>query len=329
MGRYLEVNTAKLRRLRREQALSQQELADLSGTTQETISRLERGHNAARGHTIRKLAEALGVKPRELIKEAEKPFEVGFSNGSSSSAIRVHDPAELPVALRELGLDRSHPVLVVVGGAGEVSEADMVRLRSLFVEVLAPLVEALGASVVDGGTDAGVMRLMGRSRSETRATFPLIGVVATGTVTLPGAPPPRPDAAPLEPNHTHFVLVPGSEWGDDSPWLPRVASVLAKGAPSATVVVNGGEHTWTDVSQSVKAGRPVIAVAGSGRAADALASALRSEAADERAKDLAASGLVQAVDMTADPDALTRIIEDGWVQPVSATVSASVSTGVR
>jgi transcriptional regulator with XRE-family HTH domain len=68
MDRYLEVDTAKLRRLRREAALSQQELADRAGTTQETISRLERGHNAARGSTIRKLANALGVQPRELMK---------------------------------------------------------------------------------------------------------------------------------------------------------------------------------------------------------------------------------------------------------------------
>jgi hypothetical protein len=163
--------------------------------------------------------------------------------------------------------------------------------------------------VVDGGTDAGVMRLMGRARSETRATFPLIGVAAIGTVTLPGASPPRPDAAPLEPNHTHFVLAPGSEWGDDSSWLARSASVLAEGAPSVTVVVNGGEHTWTDVSQSVRADRPVIAVSGSGRAADALANVLRGEAPDWRAKELAASGLVQAVDMAAGSDVLTRVIE--------------------
>ncbi|MBA3472150.1 MAG: hypothetical protein H0T57_02800, partial [Rubrobacter sp.] len=106
-----------------------------------------------------------------------------------------------------------------------------------------------------------------------------------------------------------FVLAPGSEWGDDSPWLARSASVLAEGAPSVTVVVNGGEHTWTDVSQSVRAGRPVIAVSGSGRAADALADVLRGEAPDGRARELAASGLVQAVDMAAGSDALTRVIE--------------------
>jgi transcriptional regulator with XRE-family HTH domain len=71
MSAYLEVNTAKLRRLRREAALSQQELAERAGTTQETISRLERGHTAARGRTLRKLAEVLGVEPKELMKVEE------------------------------------------------------------------------------------------------------------------------------------------------------------------------------------------------------------------------------------------------------------------
>ena len=71
MDRYLKVDRAKLRRLRRESALSQQELAERAGTTQETISRLERGHHHARGSTLRGLAEALGVEPSELMKGEE------------------------------------------------------------------------------------------------------------------------------------------------------------------------------------------------------------------------------------------------------------------
>src|SRR5919112_3630704 len=309
MERYLEVNSVRLRQLRREQALSQQELANFADTTQETISRLERGHNAARGHTIRKLAEVLGVKPKELIKEVEEPFSISFPNGSISSAIRVNQPAELPSALRKLGLHHSRPVLVVVGGAGKLTEVEMTRLRPLFVEVLAPLAEAMGACVADGGTYSGVMHLMGQARTETQASFPLVGVGAAGTVALPDTPLPRPDATLLEPNHTHFVLVPGSEWGDDSPWLPRVVSVLAKGAPSVTVVVNGGENTWKDVSESVEAGRRVIAVAGSGRAADELVGALRGETVDERAQELVASGLVQAVDVAVNPAQLSEMVK--------------------
>jgi transcriptional regulator with XRE-family HTH domain len=68
MKRFLQVDTQKLRRLRRRAALSQQELAEKAGTTQETISRLERGHHAARGRTLRRLADALNVEPKELMK---------------------------------------------------------------------------------------------------------------------------------------------------------------------------------------------------------------------------------------------------------------------
>ena len=78
-----------------------------------------------------------------------------------------------------------------------MSDADMARLRPLFVETLAPLAEALGAFVVDGGTDAGVMRLMGQAHAETGATFPLIGVAVTGMVALPDVAPSRPGVVPL------------------------------------------------------------------------------------------------------------------------------------
>lgn len=244
----------------------------------------------------------------------EKPFEVALPDGSKARAARVSRSEALPAALRELGLSRSRPVMVLVGGAGGLDGADMARLRPLFTETLAPLAEASGASVVDGGTDAGVMRLMGRARAGIGATFPLIGVAATGTISLPGVPPPRPDAAPLEPNHTHFLLVPGSDWGDEAYWLVHAASALSDGAPSVTVLVNGGDTAWEDVSRSVEAGRPVIAISGSGRAADALAGALRGEAGDGRARELARSGLLRAVDLSAGPPAL------------AATIGAALST---
>ncbi|OLE61011.1 MAG: hypothetical protein AUI36_11900, partial [Cyanobacteria bacterium 13_1_40CM_2_61_4] len=238
----------------------------------------------------------------------EKPTKLTFSNGLTASALRVHRAEELGVGLHDLGFLSACPTLVLVGGAGGVSDADMDRLRPLFVEGLAPLANALGASVVDGGTDAGVIRLMGQARAEMGATFPLIGVAAAGMVALPEVALPRPEAAPLEPHHTHFVLVPGDQWGDESLWLARVASVLANEVPSVTVLVNGGEIAWQDVSQSVKAGRPVLVIAGSGRVADTLATALRGEAADGRARELAASGLLQVVDLTEEPGVLAGVI---------------------
>lgn len=237
----------------------------------------------------------------------EKPFQIAISNGLTAPAIQVQSPEDLSTALRELDLHSPRPILVVVGGASKVSEADLSRLRLLFVKVLAPLAEELGASVVDGGTDVGVMQMMGQARAEIAATFPLIGVTPAAKVALPDRIPSSKVTA-LEPHHTHFVLVPGSNWGDESPWLARLASVLSEGFPSVTLVVNGGEITFQDVSYSVQADRPVVALDGSGRTADKLAAALRGEATDRRAKQLAASGQVQSVDLIKNPARLATVI---------------------
>jgi hypothetical protein len=240
----------------------------------------------------------------------EKAFSLTFSNGLTARAIQVLNEADLSTALGKIGLHESRPVLVLIGGASKLSNTDLTQLRSLFVEALAPLAESLGVFVVDGGTDAGVMRLMGQARAEIGATFPLVGVAPVGLVSLPDTLFSSSYGSPPEPHHTHFVLVPGSNWGDESPWLAHVASVLADGAPSVVVLINGGEIAWEDVSQNIKVGRPAIAIAGSGRAADALATALRGEVTDERARTLVASNLVQAIDLTEEPDTLANVIKE-------------------
>ena len=68
-----EVNGQRLRQLRVQQALSLRALADRSGVAFDTINKLELGHRPARLVTIRKLADALGVKPKELMKGEEQP----------------------------------------------------------------------------------------------------------------------------------------------------------------------------------------------------------------------------------------------------------------
>ena len=64
----MEVDGARLRRVRREHALSQRDLSRMTGIAFDTISRLETGKQRAQPRTIRRLADALGVEPRELMK---------------------------------------------------------------------------------------------------------------------------------------------------------------------------------------------------------------------------------------------------------------------
>ena len=67
-NRFTEVDGARLRGLRRERALSQRDLSRMTGIAFDTISRLETGKQRAQPRTIRKLADALGVEPREVMK---------------------------------------------------------------------------------------------------------------------------------------------------------------------------------------------------------------------------------------------------------------------
>jgi len=67
----VEVNVERLKELRREQVLSLRDLEERSGVSYNTIWRIEDGRQGAQPRTIRKLAEALGVKPAELVKGGE------------------------------------------------------------------------------------------------------------------------------------------------------------------------------------------------------------------------------------------------------------------
>ena len=54
-----------------ERALTLRALAERSGVSYDTINKLELGQRPARLSTIRKLADTLGVEPRELMKGEE------------------------------------------------------------------------------------------------------------------------------------------------------------------------------------------------------------------------------------------------------------------
>ena len=68
-SRFTKIDGERLRQLRRELALSQRDLSRLTGIAHDSISQLETGKRDAQPRTIRNLAEALGVEPKELIKE--------------------------------------------------------------------------------------------------------------------------------------------------------------------------------------------------------------------------------------------------------------------
>ena len=66
-----EINGQRLRQLRVEKALSLRALGERSGVAFDAINKLENGKRPARLVTIGKLAHALGVEPKQLMKGEE------------------------------------------------------------------------------------------------------------------------------------------------------------------------------------------------------------------------------------------------------------------
>lgn len=202
--------------------------------------------------------------------------------------VRVAEVADLRSALERLGVRRDRPVLVLVGGAGGMTLGHMDLFRDLLADLLPVLVDR-GVAVVDGGTDSGVMKVMGGLKGE----LTLVGVAAEGTL----------GDVSLENNHVH-VLVPGSEWGDESPWIAEVASVIAGMWPSVTLLVNGGEIAYSDVAESIERQRTVFVLEGTGRTADAIAAA-----SGDRAASVASSPFTQVVDAAGIVPALAHAFD--------------------
>ena len=170
------------------------------------------------------------------------------------------DGDELLIAL---GLPPPRGTVVLNGSAAELDPSLATRLAEVVGRPgLAGLAERERLTVVTGGTDAGIFSILGQAM--TTRSEPLVGVAPRSLV--------QPDGGvPLEPHHSHFVLVDGDEWGDETATLLALARALARQAPSVAVICGGGPVTRREALGHVRDGRPIVVLAGSGRYADELA----------------------------------------------------------
>ncbi len=209
-------------------------------------------------------------------------MELHFHNGNNAQALSLAPGDTSTQALAIMGLTATRPALVIIGGASLMSPESLEQLQTVFDKVFAPLAKNLGLTVLDGGTDAGVIHMMGKARQRVGGGFRLIGVVPQGKARLPGPHPPTADDArqDLEPNHTNFFLIPGDHWGSESPWLAEFASQISAQQPSLTILINGGKVAFTDLQENLATGRPAMILSGSGRLADTIAAAMAGSQAE-------------------------------------------------
>ena len=194
--------------------------------------------------------------------------------GRQTLCVFPGERSNLAQAISELDLKGRYPVIVLIGGAMDEKQVTVTRRA---IAAISKTAEDMHAVVICGGTDMGIMAEIGQIRSRNGYKFPLVGITPEELVTWPGGPRSLKflwlgkQRWQLESHYSHFILVPGSQFGDESPWIVDAATLLSKDHRSVTILINGGEVSRKDIKLSLEKGRPVIVLSRTGRLADDFA----------------------------------------------------------
>ena len=200
---------------------------------------------------------------------------ISFENGNRAVVVTAPRDASAQAILDALGIVSPPAVILLFGGAAGLDDSRKAHLATLFAEGVTPVAVELGALIIDGGTQSGVMAIMGEAVAQHPGTCQLLGIAPKGKIAHPeivGASAVS-DGAPLEPHHSYFVLVESAEWGGETTTMLGLARAF--NAPIVAVLVNGGAIAADEALQSVRNGWPLLVVEGSGRFADELSAAVR------------------------------------------------------
>ena len=245
--------------------------------------------------------------------------QIIFPNGNVAWVVIPPKNAGYPEILQALTIQQAKALVLVIGGAKNLDDSRKDTLYPLFSNGIASTAAELGAFIIDGGTKSGVMEMMGQAVAEQERQSVLLGVAPEDKVTYQSQPTDEPSDGKthLDPNHSHFVLVKGGKWGDETATMFGLVKELAQDAPVVTVLVGGGDIAKQEVLQSVRQGWPVIVIAGSGELADDIANWWRQKQAKP--------SFIQRVlrrpkpSLTISDRDIAEIIEAGDIYPFSHT----------
>jgi len=219
---------------------------------------------------------------------------INFANGNRAVVITAPRDASATAIRDALEIASPHAVILLFGGAAGLDDSRRAHLTTLFADGVTPVAAELGALIIDGGTQSGVMAIMGEAVAQSHATVQLLGIAPKGKITNPeiAGASAASDGASLEPNHSHFVVVESSEWGGETTKMLELARAF--NARIVAILVNGGAIAADEALQSVRNGWQLLVIEGSGRFADEVSAAVRDGqfAGSVEAREIAHSGCV-------------------------------------
>ena len=186
----------------------------------------------------------------------------------------------------------------VTGGAQALTLPE--QLQEEFNKGLVTAATSANVWVVTGGTDTGVMHLVGKAMYDAGldGKVPLLGVTAHGAVNgrecfeglkfgrASYADPEKAsfEGAPLSPHHTHFLFIDSGKqnskaWGSEIRVRAEIERHMttSRAVPMVLLVVQGGPGTLATVLATAQLGCPIVILSNSGGAATAVSNFMGAE----------------------------------------------------
>jgi hypothetical protein len=205
-----------------------------------------------------------------------------------------------------------HALIIFNGGTAELEPALQKKLTVILQDGLAQIVVEEQITLLTGGTQAGIFALLGEGLGKWGRSAPCIGVCVENLVRwkAPLVKMAKDKLIPLEPHHSHFVLVDGKKWGDELNTMYTLGEHLSKNCPTINIYAGGGQICKREMQTAIAQGRKMILLAGSGRLTDEVLKAHHGEEVDdEEIKEIAEKGDIVALNMSDGPEALRQLIK--------------------
>jgi TRPM family ion channel/conflict system pore-forming effector with SLATT domain/uncharacterized protein DUF4231 len=203
----------------------------------------------------------------------------------------LKDSAENIVNALDLVSSKPKSIILVFGGASgslDTSDTSISILHQILDDVL-QYASDNSAIIIDGGTKSGIMEIIGQKVSELdHSKKPnILGVAPAELISLPKSIGKEDnddmdvenDKVSLDPNHSHFVLVEGDRWGDETIKLFEISSALAADddddVPVVSLLAGGGKISKKEILFCIDYNWPIIVIEKTGYLADEIATSYK------------------------------------------------------
>lgn len=230
------------------------------------------------------------------IKIKDNPLEkqeIIFGNNKNRALITKadnNDSAENIISTLQLRLSKPKSIILIFGGASgnlDTSDTSITILHQILDDVLQYALDN-DAIIIDGGTKSGIMEIVGQRANQIEQSKKpiIIGVAPAGLISLSKSTNQEDndknnddndgenDKVLLDPNHSHFVLVEGDSWGDETIKLFEIASALftTDGIPIVALLAGGGRTSQKEILFCINQNWPIIVIEKTGYLADEITS---------------------------------------------------------